>query len=198
MSKRKRTSSSSSSLSSLSSSLPRKKWIDALWTFMAGWKQPSATIDTGFASVLRNIRTLNSFFQIDKTHHIPFLQSSFVKITAHIASSPLWAVRSLVGPPVALSFPLSPCTSPSIPRSTILNNIAWTARLSLWFLDRMFAPRMSERMVLRMKARKVDDVVRGRSGKRDFNKSIDTITFLFLNITRFWTSVLRVSGVKVP
>lgn len=48
----KQTSSSSSSLSSFSSSLPRKKWMDALCTFDTGWKHPSAMIDTGFASVL--------------------------------------------------------------------------------------------------------------------------------------------------
>jgi hypothetical protein len=57
---------------------------------------------------------------------------------------------------------------------------------------------MSDRIVLRIKARRVDEVVRGSSEKSDFRRSIDVMTFLFRNITRFWTSVLRVSGVNVP
>jgi len=57
---------------------------------------------------------------------------------------------------------------------------------------------MSDKIVLRIKARRVDEVVRGSRGKRDFRSSVDVVTFLFRNITRFWISVLRVSGVSVP
>lgn len=44
----------------------------------------------------------------------------------------------------------------------------------------------------------MDEVVRGSRGKSDLRSSIDVITFLFRNITKFWTSVLRVSEVSVP
>jgi len=66
-----------------------------------------------------------------------------------------------------------------------------------------------------MKARREEEVVRGSRGNRDFRSlfgglldvtgklkietySIDVITFLFRNKTRFCTSVFRVSGVNVP
>ena len=119
-------------------------------------------------------------------------------MTAHIASSPLFAVRSFVGLPVMRSLPLSPWISPSIPRSTILNNIACTDRLSLWFFDRMLAFRISERIVFLMKVRKLEDVVLGRTGNKDLRSSVELITPLFRSMTRFWTSVLRVAGSKVP
>lgn len=57
---------------------------------------------------------------------------------------------------------------------------------------------MSDKIVLRIKRRRVDEVVRGSRGKSDLRSSIDVITFLFRNITKFWTSVLRVSEVSVP
>lgn len=109
-----------------------------------------------------------------KTYQMPFLHNSLVRITAHMASSPLVAVRSVAGPAVDLAFPLSPTTSPSIPRSTIPKSIACTARLSLWFFVRRFAVRISERIVLRMNARSVDEVVRGRRGNRHL-RSLDEI-----------------------
>jgi len=145
-----------------------------------------------------DIRSEPSQYSEGITDHIHFLHSSLVKMTAHTASSPIFTVPSLIGPDVALSFPLSPCTSPSIPRSTMLKSIACTARLSLWFFDRILALRMSDKIVLRIKARRMDEVVRGSRGKSDLRRSIDVITFLFRSITRFWTSVLRVSGVNVP
>ena len=104
----------------------------------------------------------------DGTHQMPFRQSSFVRTTAHIASSPL--LPGADDPATALSLPLSPTTSASIPRSTIPKSIAWTARLSLWFLERRLAVRMSERIVRRMNARKEDEVVRGRRGKSVCNR----------------------------
>lgn len=97
--------------------------------------------------------------------HIPFLQSSFVKMTAHMASSPLTPAAAL-----ARSFPLSPRTSASIPRSTMEKSMACTARLSLWFLERRLAVRISERMVFRIKARRDEEVVRGSKGKRDLRR----------------------------
>lgn len=57
---------------------------------------------------------------------------------------------------------------------------------------------MSDRIVLRMNARRVDEVVLGSKGNNDLRSSIEVITFLFRNITRFWTSVFRVSGVNAP
>lgn len=93
--------------------------------------------------------------------HICFFQSSFVRMTAHTASSPLGGARS---------FPLSPRTSASMPRSTMAKSMACTARLSLWFLVRRLAVRMSERMVLRMNARRDEEVVRGSRGKRDLRR----------------------------
>jgi hypothetical protein len=72
---------------------------------------------------------------------------------------------------------------------------------------------MSARMVLRMKARRVEEVVRGRRGKRDLRSlwarggvrywmtrdwrgthSMDVMTFLFRSMTRFVTRFFRVSG----
>lgn len=87
-----------------------------------------------------------------------FLQSSFAKMTAHMASSPLCAA--------AVGLPLSPRTSASMPRSTMAKSMACTARLSLWFLVRRLAERMSERMVFRMNARRDAEDVRGSRGKR--------------------------------
>jgi hypothetical protein len=66
-------------------------------------------------------------------YQTPFLQSSFVRTTAHIASSVLWPSLSTVCLFKALGLPLSPRTSPDPPRSTILNSMACTARLTLWF-----------------------------------------------------------------
>ena len=103
-----------------------------------------------------------------RTYQIPFLHNSFVRTTAHMASSPLFPAPD--DPAAALSLPLSPTTSASIPRSTIPKSIAWTARFSLWFFVRRLAVRMSERIVLRMNARRDDEVVRGRSGKRVWSK----------------------------
>lgn len=57
---------------------------------------------------------------------------------------------------------------------------------------------MSDKMVLRMNARSVEDVVRGSRGKSDLSRSIEVITSLFRSMTRFWTRVLRVSGTSVP
>ena len=47
-----RVSAASSFRPSSSSSLPRKKWTEALWTFMTGWKQPRATMETVLVSFL--------------------------------------------------------------------------------------------------------------------------------------------------
>lgn len=104
------------------------------------------------------------------THQIPLRHSSLLNTTAHMASSPL-----LPGPAAALSFPLSPTTSASIPLSTIPKSIACTARLSLWFLVRKLAVRMSDRIVLRINPRRVDDVVLGSRGNRVCSKLYNLI-----------------------
>ena len=62
----------------------------------------------------------------------------------------------------------------------------------------MLAFRISERIVLLIKVRKLEDVVLGRTGNKDLRSSIELITPLFRNMTRFWTSVLRVSEAKIP
>ena len=96
-----------------------------------------------------------------ETYQMPFFHSSLVRTIAHIASSPV-----PVDEDVARALLLSPTTSASMPRSTMPKSIACTARFSLWFLVRKFAVRISERMVLRMLDRRVDEVVLGRRGKR--------------------------------
>lgn len=82
----------------------------------------------------------------------------------------------------------------------------------------MLAVRISERMVRRMEVRRAEEVVRGRRGKRVLRSlknpqslvmnlivywelwthSIDVMTFLFLNMTRFCTRAFLVSGESVP
>ena len=81
---------------------------------------------------------------------------------AHIASLPCLRVASAAAPLLAL--PLSPVTSPSIPRSIIANNIAWTALLSLWFLVFRLAVLMSVRIVVRIKLLRELDVDWGSKG----------------------------------
>lgn len=141
---------SSSSSDSSISSLPRKKWSEALWTFVRGWKHPCAMIETDLASLLEEVVSERFWKRIDITYHTLFFHSSLVRITAHIASSALCASGCLVDTGAALSLPLSPVTSPDMPRSTMLNSIACTARFNLWFWDLVFATFMSDRIVLRM------------------------------------------------
>lgn len=54
----------------------------------------------------------------------------------------------------------------------MLNNMACTARFKLWFRERIFATRISERIVLRMNDRNVEEVVCGRRGNKVF-KSLE-------------------------
>jgi hypothetical protein len=118
-----------------------------------GCKQPSATMETDFESDLTSLVGISLELGV-KTHHIRSVHSSLVSMTAHIASSPSRASN------------LSLNTSSFTPRSTIPKSIACRARLSLWFLVRIFADRISRRIVLLMKTRRVDEVVRGRRGRR--------------------------------
>jgi len=83
----------------------------------------------------------------------------------------------------ALSLPLSPITSPDMPRSTILNNIACTARLSLWFCDLVLATFMSDRIVLRMYDRSAGEEDCGRRGNRDLSS--------LKKIRKWFTVILR-------
>ncbi len=66
-----------------------------------------------------------------KTYQTPFFQSSLVNTTAHMASSPLFDKPSALVFGLLLSLPLSPMTVPPIPRSSMPNSMACTARLSL-------------------------------------------------------------------